>query len=121
MSEAMTHTNRLVKVWLQADSGRRELLRRDWPDLAGCLDAVTWRPTDEMLMGSIPLPEIDVKAGLRDVLQRAGVPEDMIKKMTCDGCRTIERLRAGVPLHDEEAYYQFQRAERHHRRECPNR
>lgn len=47
MSEGITHANRLVKVWLKADSGSRERLRRDWPELADAIDAITWRPEGE--------------------------------------------------------------------------
>lgn len=43
------------------------------------------------------------------------------EQTSCDGCRTIERLRLEVPADDEEAFYAFRRAERTHRRECPNR
>lgn len=43
------------------------------------------------------------------------------EQTSCDGCRTIERKRLEVPKGDEDAFYAFQRAERAHRRECPNR
>lgn len=145
MSEPMTHVNRLAKVWLKADSGRREMLRRDWPDLADCLDAVTWRPEGEAIASDGEAPRVVVKnseprceatydPGAWPYVKRCVLPLDHERRNNhidsdgkewatepCDGCHNIERMRKNLPQNDEDAAYRFKRALRHHRRECPNR
>jgi hypothetical protein len=39
----------------------------------------------------------------------------------CDGCKNIQRMQDALKPKDEGAYYEFERAAIHHRKECPNR
>lgn len=159
MSEEMTHVNRLVKVWLKTDSGKREMLRRDWPELADCLDAVTWRPEGEAMAFDVeaglkkilgdayqpPAPRAVVKngeprceamhnPGVWPYVRRCVLPLDHERRNDhidsdgkewrnepCDGCHNLRRMERSLPQNDEDAAYRFQRAARHHRKECPNR
>jgi hypothetical protein len=43
------------------------------------------------------------------------------EKVPCDGCKTVARLAAKVRPGNEDDYYEFKRAARHHRKECPNK
>lgn len=61
MSEPMTHVARLTKAWLKGDAKDREVIRHIWPELADCLDAITWRPKGEAIA-------LDVEAGLKQIL-----------------------------------------------------
>lgn len=97
-SKLVGHLN---SVWIRGGASRRGEIGRIWPELAEALD---------MAMTGFPV---------RGPLAGMTVPEK--QGQSCDGCRTIERLRLRVKPGDEEAFYQFQRAERKHRRECPNK
>lgn len=39
----------------------------------------------------------------------------------CDGCKNIQRMADNLVPGDETTHYEFGRAARHHRKECPNR
>lgn len=93
----------LTTLWYKTPKKRTEI-KQAWPELAEAIENIG-------LSAALPLPDIKI-----DV--EAGPPQ---KQESCDGCRTIERMRTQVKPNDEEAFYQFRRAERMHRRECPNR
>lgn len=172
---------RMNSIWIKGGASSRAQVERLWPELAEVIDMI-------MISSQlrVPLPDIDLKAGLLEVLNKAGVErpqygtrlhaqienmnrtEEALRKRPmrkpgearceanhgvaswpfvarcvlpqehpfiydhidehgnqwrnepCDGCKTISRMRESVKPGDETALYEFQRAARHHRKECPN-
>lgn len=154
MSEPMTHVARLTKAWLKGDPKDREVIRHIWPELADCLDAVTWRPKGEVVETAAPA-QAPTDEQLRSRLMRKPGEERCLESHAvnswpfvarcvlpgghpfrydhidvhdhewrnepCDGCKSIDRMRENLTPKDETAHYEFQRAAKKHRRECPNR
>lgn len=114
----MNWAGRVTSVWIKGGASSRGIIERQWPELAEALDML-------MITEHLRAPDtsgINVEAGLREVLESAGVPEEEIRRaIGCDGCRLIKRKQAALNPYDEDAHYQFQRAARQHRKECPNR
>lgn len=101
-----------VRVWNSGDRLRRQYLRRYWPELADALDIASVAEDFGLAAEDARKIGTELHRQMEEFAKQTG---------SCDGCKAIKRMEEKLPPNDEDAAYHFQRAARHHRKECPNR
>ncbi len=106
---------RVASIWIKGEAGSRDFIEREWPELAEALDMLMLSTYISEASKNIEAAMGDADAAIQDILKS---PE---RNEKCDGCKSIERMRKALKPGDEDSHYQFERAARHHRKECPNK